>query len=237
MSQSVFITGGSRGIGKELVLRFSKAGFNVCFTYNAHLPDAELSASGAFPITADLSSAPGCHKACNEALEKFGAFDVLVNNAGISSQKLFTDISDIEWQEMLNTNLSAPFYITRDLLKPMISRKYGRIINISSMWGVCGASCEVHYSAAKAGLIGMTKALASELAPSGITVNAVAPGVIDTDMYKALGHETMEYVINDIPVGRVGTVYDIARAVIFLASPDASYITGQVLGVNGGMVI
>ena len=146
-------------------------------------------------------------------------------------------ITDDDWRQMMAVDLSAPFYLTRALLPEMIRRKQGRIINISSMWGVCGASCEVHYSAAKAGLIGMTRALAAEVAPSGITVNAVAPGVIDTDLYRMLGPETMTLVLDDIPVGRIGPPADVVRAVLFLADDGAGFITGQVLGVNGGMVI
>ena len=238
MTQNVLITGGAGGIGQGMVKSFIKAGFNVCFTYNKSGDAArELSALGACAVKADLSLPDGCIGACREALENMGRIDVLVNNAGVSQQKLFTDITDSDWKRMISVDLSAPFYITRELLPPMIRRKYGRIINISSMWGVCGASCEVHYSAAKAGLIGMTKALAAELAPSGITVNAIAPGVIDTNMFKELGSETMSLVLDDIPVGRVGTPEDVARCALFLASRDASFITGQVLGVNGGMVI
>ncbi|MEA4921494.1 MAG: 3-oxoacyl-ACP reductase FabG [Clostridiaceae bacterium] len=238
MSKNAFITGGSRGIGQDLVLAFSKAGYNVCFTYNTGLEQAEkLSGGNICSVNADLSSPEKCRAAAQRALSLLGHIDALINNAGIAQQKLFTDITDSDWQTMVAINLSAPFYITREILPSMIAHKSGRIINISSMWGVCGASCEVHYSAVKAGLIGMTKALASEVAPSGITVNAIAPGVIDTDMYKQLGKDTMELVREDIPAGRIGTPSDISHAALFLAGDMAGYITGQVLGINGGMVI
>ncbi len=232
------VTGGSKGIGRAITEDLLKAGWEVCFTYNRSEKEAmSLASLGALPIKADLSEAEGCARVCAAALKAMGRIDLLVNNAGLSAQRLFTDITDDEWSRMVAVNLSAPFYITRGLLPSMISRKYGRIINISSMWGVCGASCEVHYSAVKAGLIGMTKALAAEVAPSGITVNAIAPGVVDTDMFRMLGEETMELVKNDVPVGRVGSPEDISRAVLFLADQKASFITGQVIGINGGMVI
>lgn len=233
----VLITGGARGIGRALVEAFAAAGCRVCFTYHQSAEAARALAGLALPIHADLSDSAGCAIAAQKALDALGHIDILVNNAGVSQQKLFTDITNDDWQQMMAVNLSAPFYLTRALLPDMIRRRQGRIINISSMWGVCGASCEVHYSAAKAGLIGMTRALAAEVAPSGITVNAVAPGVIDTDMYRMLGPETMSLVLDDIPVGRVGIPADVVRAVLFLADDGAGFITGQVLGVNGGMVI
>lgn len=238
MTGNVLITGGARGIGRSMTEAFLKAGCKVCFTYNRSIREAEeLTRAGASAVRAALETPEGCARACREALDALGHIDILINNAGVSQQKLFTDITDDDWQQMVAVDLSAPFYMTRGLLPGMISRKYGRIINISSMWGVCGASCEVHYSAVKAGIIGMTKALAAEVAPSGITVNAIAPGVIETDMYRMLGQETMELVLDDIPAGRIGQPEDIARAALFLADPAASYITGQVLGINGGMVI
>ena len=237
MPKHVLITGGARGIGRALVDAFAAAGCRVCFTYHQSAEAALAMRDRALPICTDLSSGAGCAEAARQALDAFGHIDILVNNAGVSQQKLFTDITDDDWRQMMAVDLSAPFYLTRALLPEMIRRKQGRIINISSMWGVCGASCEVHYSAAKAGLIGMTRALAAEVAPSGITVNAVAPGVIDTDMYRMLGPETMALVLDDIPVGRIGTPADVVRAVLFLADDGAGFITGQVLGVNGGMVI
>lgn len=238
MSGNVLITGGAKGIGRKLVESFIGAGYTVCFTYNNSFDAAmSLSEIGATAIHGDVSTPEGCGALVSEALGQLGTVDILINNAGISQQKLFTDITNGDWAAMVAVNLSAPFYITRGILPNMISKKSGRIINISSMWGVSGASCEVHYSAVKAGLIGMTKALAAEVAPSGITVNAIAPGVIDTDMFQTFSEETRRLVLEDIPVGRVGTPFDVANAALFLASEHSSFITGQVLGVNGGMVI
>jgi 3-oxoacyl-[acyl-carrier protein] reductase len=167
---------------------------------------------------------------------EIGAVDVLVNNAGISQQKLFTDITDEDWRRMTGVNLDGVFYCSREASREMIRKKSGSIINISSMWGQVGASCEVHYSAAKAGVIGLTKALAKELGPSNIRVNCIAPGVIDTDMMSGFDNETKNSLIDETPLLRLGTPEDIAKAVVFLADEN-SFITGQVLGVNGGIII
>lgn len=163
--------------------------------------------------------------------------DVLINNAGVSSQKLFTDITDDDWRKTIGVNLDGVFYCCREVLPQMISRKNGVIINISSMWGEVGASCEVHYSASKAGVIGLTKALAKEVAPSGIRVNCISPGVIMTDMMSGFDDNTIEELKSETPLQRLGTPEDIASAALFLASDEASFITGQTLGVNGGFVI
>ena len=169
--------------------------------------------------------------------EEIGSVDVLVNNAGISSQKLFTDITDDEWKKTIGVNLDAVFYCCKNALPHMIRQKSGAIINISSMWGEVGASCEVHYSASKAGVIGLTKALAKEVAPSGVRVNCIAPGVIMTDMMSDYDDKTINELKDETPLGRLGTPEDIAAAALFLASDDASFITGQTLGVNGGFII
>ncbi len=169
--------------------------------------------------------------------EEVGSVDVLVNNAGISSQKLFTDITDDEWKRTIGVNLDGVFYCCRNALPYMIRQKSGAIINIGSMWGEVGASCEVHYSASKAGVIGLTKALAKEVAPSGVRVNCIAPGVVMTDMMSDFDDTTIEELKDETPLGRLGTPEDIAAAVLFLASDDASFITGQTLGVNGGFII
>ncbi|MEG1406900.1 MAG: SDR family oxidoreductase, partial [Ruthenibacterium sp.] len=167
----------------------------------------------------------------------FGAPDILINNAGIAQQKLFTDITEAEWDTMMNTNAKGAFLCCKAALPHMIRQKWGRIVNISSMWGQVGASCEVHYSAAKAAVIGLTKALAKEEAPSGITVNCVAPGVIETDMMATFSAEDKAALAAETPLERLGSAEDIAGATAFLASDAAAFITGQVIGVNGGLVI
>ena len=176
----------------------------------------------------------GVFHAVEQAL---GRVDVLVSNAGIAQQKLFTDITPEEWQHMLDVNLSGAFHLCQLALPGMIRRKAGRILTVSSMWGQTGGSCEVHYSAAKAGLIGLTKALAKEEGPSGITVNCVAPGVIDTDMMAAFTAEDKAALAEETPVGRLGSADEVAQLLVFLAGESAGYITGQVFGVNGGLVI
>ena len=238
---NVFITGGSRGIGKELVKHFSDAGYKVAFTYKNSSESAyELSEKyGAFPIRCELESEEHILAAIDCARDIFdgkGA-DILVNNAAMSEIKMFSDISSEDWRRMLEVNLTAPYLFCRGFLPHMIHNKSGRIINISSMWGQVGASCEVHYSAAKAGLIGLTRALAKELGPSNITVNAIAPGVIDTDMNSHLTKGELEMLRDEIPLMRLGKASEVAKLALFLASESASYITGQVIGQNGGMVI
>lgn len=239
MNKSVFITGGSRGIGAQLVEDFSKTGYNVSFTYLSSKENADKLASkfDAFAICADVSDSNAINEAVSLAIKKFGKIDVLVNNAGIDEFCLFTDITDEKWHKMLDTNLSSAFYASRAVLKDMINRKDGVIINIASMWGEVGASCEVHYSVSKAGLIGLTKALAKEVGPSNIRVNCISPGVIDTDMNKHISSEDMEQLKIDTPLGKIGKCEDISNAVLFLASDKSAFITGQVLGVNGGYII
>jgi 3-oxoacyl-[acyl-carrier protein] reductase len=161
----------------------------------------------------------------------------LVNTAGVAQIKLFTDLSDAEWRRMIDTNLSSAFYVSRAIAKGMITRQWGRIINVGSMWGKVGASCEVHYSASKAGLRGLTMALAKELGPSGITVNCVEPGVIETDMNAALDDETKKELCDATPLCRMGSPLDVAAAVAFLSSDEAGFITGQMLGVDGGFAV
>ena len=235
----VLISGGSRGIGRALVESFAKNGDSVAFIYKSSHDEANaLSAStGAVAICADVSDASSANCTVEKAISTLGGIDVLINNAGISQIKLFTDISDEDWSNMINTNLSSAFYLTRASLPYMISQKSGRIINIGSMWGKVGASCEVHYSASKAGLRGLTLALAKEVGPSGITVNMVEPGVIATEMNSALSKETLDELCEQTPMCRIGSVDDVANAVLFLASEEASFITGQILGVDGGFAI
>lgn len=238
------VTGASGGIGAEIAKRLAQDGFSVALIYNRNAEKAQktadeitLSGGSAKTYKCDVRDSSEITSAI-EAIERdFGEISVLVNNAGISEQKLLTDITDSDWENMISTNLSGAFYLCRAVLPYFVHRKSGRIINISSMWGETGGSCEVHYSAAKAGLIGLTKALAKEVAPSGITVNAVSPGVINTEMVTKLGKDTVDMLREEIPVMRLGTPEDVANAVSFLADDRASYITGQVLSVNGGIVI
>lgn len=238
------VTGASGGIGAEIAKRLAQDGFSVALIYNRNAEKAQktadeitLSGGSAKTYKCDVRDSSEITSAI-EAIERdFGEISVLVNNAGISEQKLLTDITDSDWENMISTNLSGAFYFCRTVLPYFVHRKSGRIINISSMWGETGGSCEVHYSAAKAGLIGLTKALAKEVAPSGITVNAVSPGVINTEMVTKLGKDTVDMLREEIPVMRLGTPEDVANAVSFLADDRASYITGQVLSVNGGIVI
>ncbi len=244
MSKTVLITGGTRGIGAALVETFAKEGYNVAFTYKNSAEKAEelcnnIKANGGSIISmcADSSVPLSVSNAVEQAIKEFGKIDVLVNNSGIAQQKLFTDISNDDWNNMINNNLSSVFYYCRQVLPQMISRKNGCIINISSMWGEVGASCEVHYSSAKAGVIGLTKALAKEVGPSGIRVNCISPGVIETDMLADFTNEDIAALAEETPLGRIGKPQDIAAAALFLASDESSFITGQVLGVNGGFII
>ena len=236
---SVFITGGSRGIGAACVRAFAEAGRPAAFTYSARRDKAEALAAetGALALCADSADRDAVENAVKTARESLGAIDTVVCNAGIAQQKLFTDITPEEWQRMLDVNLSGAFHLCQLALPGMIRRKQGRILTVSSMWGQTGGSCEVHYSAAKAGLIGLTKALAKEEGPSGITVNCVAPGVIETDMMAAFTAEDKAALAEETPVGRLGTPEEVAKLLVFLAGEDAGYITGQVFGVNGGLVI
>ena len=237
--KTVFITGGSRGIGAEAVKQFAKNGYNVAFTYyNSKEFATSLSAqTGALAIHCDVSRSEDVNKAIGEASSKFGGIDILINNAGIDEFSLFTDISDEAWHRMIDTNLSSAFYASRTVLPYMINKKDGVIINISSMWGEVGASCEVHYSVSKAGLIGLTKALAKEVGPSGIRVNCITPGVIDTDMNKNLTKEDIEQLKTDTPLGVIGKTEDVVNTILFLASDSSKFITGQIIGVNVGYII
>ena len=235
----VLISGGARGIGRALVEYFTAQGYAVAFIYRQNDEAASIvsAQTGARAIRADLSDAADAARAAREAKDILGGVDILINNAGVASIGLFTDVSDAQWRQMIDTNLSSAFYLCRAVAKDMISQKWGRIVNVGSMWGKVGASCEVHYSASKAALRGMTLALAKEVGPSGITVNAIEPGVIATDMNSALTEDILAELKDETPLGRIGTPNDVASLALFLASDGASFITGQIIGVDGGFAI
>ena len=233
------ITGASRGIGAAAALRLAEDGYNVIINYNVNRDAAEMIANvtGGTAIQADVSDPVKVRDMFEMINNEHGNVEVLVNNAGVSFTGLFTDITPLQQKRIWGVNVEGVFNCSREALKTMINNKSGRIINISSMWGQVGASCEVHYSAAKAAVIGFTKALAKEVGPSGINVNCIAPGVIMTDMNAGHSEETMSALAYDTPLERLGTPEDVAKAVSFLASDDSSFITGQVIGVNGGFVV
>lgn len=236
---NVLITGGSKGIGRACVRAFSQRGDRVAFLYRSSEEEARALAleTGSLALCADVSDASAVESAVEEVAKKLGGIDVLVNNAGVSQIKLFTDLSDDDWRGIMRVNLDGAFYVSRAVARIMIAQKRGRIVNIGSMWGKTGASCEVHYSASKAGLRGLTMALAKELGPSGITVNCVEPGVIETEMNASLDAETKQALCDETPLCRIGTPEEVAAAVCFLASKEAGFITGQILGVDGGFAI
>lgn len=244
MKKTVVVTGGSRGIGATISSLFAKAGYNVIINYNNSENEcselcSNLQSKGysCLKFKADVSKSCDANAMIDFAVEKFGSIDVLVNNAGISEQCLFTDITDEQWNRMITVNLTGTFNTSRAAAKVMVKNHNGSIINISSMWGVSGASCEVHYSASKAGVIGLTKALAKELGPSNIRVNCITPGVIATEMNAHLTKDVMAELKDSTPLCKIGQPIDVANAVLFLASDDSSFITGQILGVDGGFII
>lgn len=244
MVQKVFITGGSRGIGKAMVQAFAQNGSIVVFTYYKEQQKAkdlveQLNKQGqqVYSIKMDVTNAQQVQEAFNTCKKLVGNIDVLINNAGIAEQILFTDITERQWDNMFNVHVKGTFLCTQQVMKQMIHSKKGNIINISSMWGQVGASCEVHYSAAKAAIIGFTKALAKEEGLSGVRVNCIAPGVVQTDMIRALKEDDLNYLKEEIPLNYIATAGDIAKVALFLASEQSKYITGQVIAVNGGMVV
>lgn len=235
----VLVTGGSRGIGAATVKRFTENGYKVAFFYHSHKEEALRVSreSGALALCVDVSNPIAVSNAVKEIEHTLGEISVLVNNAGISHIGLFTELTDEEWNRIIGVNLSGAFYTARAVAPSMIRKKRGRIIQIGSMWGKSGASCEVAYSASKAGLRGLTMSLSKELGPSGVTVNCIEPGVIDTDMNASLDEETRVGLIEDTPLSRIGSADEVADAILFLASDSASFITGQVLGVDGGFAV
>ncbi|OQB15661.1 MAG: 3-oxoacyl-(acyl-carrier-protein) reductase FabG [Firmicutes bacterium ADurb.Bin193] len=242
MDKTVIVTGASRGIGSETARAFALAGYRVVINYNSSHDSAmrlknELTKENPCVeiFKADVSRRGDVDDMVDFCIKKFGGVDILINNAGVARTEVFTDITEEGWDEIMSVNLKGVFNCSQSVLKYMINKKSGNIINISSVWGIVGASCEVHYSAAKAGVIGLTKALAKELAPSGIVVNCIAPGIIDTYMIKNLSKDETDDLVSGIPLGRLGTGRDIAKCALFLA--QSSYITGQVISPNGGFVI
>ena len=242
VNKVVLVTGGSRGIGAEIVKMLAKENYSIVLNYNHSEKQAiqiqeELQKQGRqiAIFQADVSKREAVKKLIQFTINTFGTIDVLINNAGIAQEKLFTDITDDDWNTMLNTNLNSVFYCTQEALPEMIRKKEGCIINISSIWGITGSSCEVAYSTAKAGINGMTKALAKELGPSNIRVNAIAPGIIDTSMNEYLTKEEKQVIEQEIPLEKVGKTIDIARCVKWLMEDE--YTTGQIISINGGWYI
>ena len=234
--KTVLVTGGSRGIGAAIVRALTAKGWQVAFCYrSSHEAAQQLSdETGAIAIPCDVTDSGQVRAMVTEAVRRLSHIDLLVNNAGVAFQGLLTDMTDDDWHFVLDTSLSAAFYTCRAVIPGMVSRRAGCIINISSIWGRVGASCEAAYSAAKAGLIGLSKALAKELGPSGITVNCLCPGVIQTDMLACYTPEDLAALADETPLCRLGTPEDVAAAVCWLAEDAAGFITGQVIGVDGG---
>lgn len=240
--KNVLITGATGGIGSVIAEAFAKGGYNVALHTFSKPDEAKTKAEElaknfgvkTFSIQADVSKENQVKSMFEEIEKNFGKIDILVNNAGVSFVSMLCDTTIEDFDKVMNINLKGAFLTSKEAMKNMVHNKWGRIINISSVWGNVGASCEVVYSASKAGLVGFTKALAKELAPSGITVNAVSPGLIDTKMNSHLSKEDVDALCEEIPMGRIGTPSEVASAVLFLASEEASYITAQNITVDGG---
>lgn len=237
--KTVIVTGGSRGIGAAIVVELAKNNYNVVLNYNnseekAKKIQKDLKEQGINIeiFKADVSKREDVKKLVNFTIEKYNNIDILINNAGIDQIKAFMDITNEDWNKIIQTNLNSVFYCSQEVLKNMIHNKKGCIINISSIWGITGASCEVAYSVSKAGIDGMTKALAKEMGLSNIRVNSIAPGIVDTDMNKELSFEELQELKNEIPLGRVAAPEEIVKSVKWLI--DDEYVTGQIISVNGG---
>lgn len=244
MNNTALITGASRGIGKAIAELFAENGYNVVINYRssdakAHELYNKLTKNNrsAMLIKADVSIREQVDEMYAEIKQAYGGVDVLINNAGIAEQKLFTDVSEDDWDNMFDINVKGMFNCTQAVLNDMISNKYGKIINISSIWGLVGASCEVAYASSKAAVIGFTKSLAKELGPSNICVNCIAPGIIDTDMNASLDDNAIKELKEQTPLIRLGSPADIANLALYLASDKAGFITGQIISPNGGFVI
>ena len=234
----VVITGASRGIGREIAKNLAKKGYKIIANYNKSEEAAQELAKTSDNIEiykADVSKRVEVKQMVDYIIKKYGKIDALINNAGISGTKLFTDVTDEEWNKIVNNNLYSAFCVTQEVAKNMIHEKNGCIINISSVWGIVGASCETIYSITKAGIDGMTKSLAKELGPSNIRVNSIAPGIIDTDMNKNLSNEDIKNIEEEIPLEHIGKTLDISKCVEWLL--EDNYTTGQVISINGGWII
>lgn len=242
MKKTVLITGASGGIGQAIAREFAKLNYNVVICYNTNQDSAdilleELKSKGTdvIAVKADVSDEVQVEKLFDQAEKAFGGVDVLINNAGISQIKMINDVTSEEWDKMLSVNTKSAFLCSKRAISHMVRNHFGRIINISSMWGICGASCEVPYSTSKAALHGFTKALAKELAPSGITVNCICPGLIDTAMNSHLSENDLADFVSEIPVMRIGKPEEIAHTAAFFADSMSGYVTSQILAVDGGL--
>ncbi len=242
--QVALVTGGSRGIGRAAAALFGQAGVKVAITYRSRQPEAEalvqeISKHGgeAMALQADFAESSSPVTAVEAVVKRWGRLDILVNNAGLTRDTLVMRMSEADWDVVMQTNLRAAFLCCKAALRPMLKQRYGRIVNVSSLAGVAGNAGQANYSASKAGLIGLTKSLAKEVGSRNITVNAVAPGFIATDLTSGLPKDLLERARKAAAIPRIGTPEDVAPAIFFLASPDASYITGQVLGIDGGLPI
>lgn len=238
MNKVVLITGGSRGIGREIAITLAQKGYLVIANYNKSEEQAKKLKQENTNIEifkADVSKREEVHKMVEEIITRYHKIDVLINNAGISESKMFTDVTDEDWNKIINNDLYSAFCTTQEVITSMINRKEGCIINISSIWGLVGSSCETIYSIAKAGIDAMTKSLAKEMGPSNIRVNSIAPGIIDTDMNKCYNQREIEDIKEKIPLEKIGKTSDIAKCVNWLIEDE--YTTGQVISINGGWVI
>ena len=242
--KTAVVTGGSRGIGRAICLKLAGQGANIVLNYAGNAAAAEETRAAcealgvrALAVQGDVADPAACNALIDTAIETFGQVDILVCNAGITRDNLLMRMSDEEFQKVIDTNLKGTFHCMRAVIRPMMKKRRGRIISISSVVGLMGNAGQINYAASKAGVIGMTRSLAREVASRGITVNAVAPGFIRTDMTDVLSDAVKEGILRSIPLGKLGEAEDVANTVLFLASDEAAYITGQVLSVDGGMAM